>query len=73
MAEKIDSQLQLVYQTGLDEEGNSVFQTRRYNNVKPDATNDSVIAVAQVLSNLCDDSLSEAIRQDDSLLVGTQG
>ncbi|MET3681961.1 hypothetical protein ABID56_000040 [Alkalibacillus flavidus] len=72
MAQKIDSQLQLIYQTGVDGEGNSVFKTQRYNNVKPEATNDQVMTVAQALSNLCDHALSEAVRQDDTLLVGDQ-
>ncbi|GAA0453164.1 DUF1659 domain-containing protein [Alkalibacillus silvisoli] len=71
-AQKINSQLQLVFVTGIDDEGEEVLQRRSYNNVKPEAENEAVQAVAQVLSELRQDPLHEALRNDQLLLVGNQ-
>ncbi|GEN45334.1 DUF1659 domain-containing protein [Alkalibacillus haloalkaliphilus] len=70
--QKINSQLQLLFVTGIDEHGEEVISRRSYNNVKPEAEDDAVIAVAQVLSQLRQDPLYEALRNDQSLLLDNE-
>ncbi|WP_027963025.1 DUF1659 domain-containing protein [Halalkalibacillus halophilus] len=69
MEKKISSQLQLVFQTGLNSEGTEVFARKNYNNVNPESEAASVHAVALVLSELRDDHLTEAFRNDQSILL----
>lgn len=59
-----DSNLRLIYQTGLDTNGEPIFQAKSYNNVKKEATADQVHQVALALSALCSQPLSSVERFD---------
>jgi len=63
-----DSQLRLIFETGVDEEGNPVYRYKSFNNIKPEATPDALYAVATALAPLQQHSLFE-IERNDSLTV----
>ncbi|MCD5324368.1 MULTISPECIES: DUF1659 domain-containing protein [Pontibacillus] len=67
---KMKSQLQIVLEDGLDEEGNMTFKNKNFNNVKTDATADQLFAVASALVPLQQRSLAGIERNDSSLIIG---
>ncbi|MGI6486209.1 MAG: DUF1659 domain-containing protein [Thermoanaerobacterales bacterium] len=48
----VDSTLQLVFQTGVDEDDKPIFRTRSFRGVKTDAADEDVMSVAQQLIGL---------------------
>ncbi|MBU7594517.1 DUF1659 domain-containing protein [Metabacillus halosaccharovorans] len=61
----LDSQLSLVFDMGMDEEGKVILKRKNYNNVKTTATPDELLQVAQALASLQTETLS-AIERNDS-------
>lgn len=47
-----DSDLRLVFETGLDLDGNMTYKNKNYNNVKTSATADQLAAVATSITGL---------------------
>ncbi|NPV27906.1 MAG: DUF1659 domain-containing protein [Firmicutes bacterium] len=46
------SALEVIVEIGTDQSGNPIFRARRFNNVKPSATDQDVFDVAQLLGGL---------------------
>ena len=65
VANHFGSRLSLIFETGIDEEGKPVFRTKNYNNVKPEATTDSLYTVATVLTPLQQHTINAVERTDD--------
>ncbi|MCM3443479.1 DUF1659 domain-containing protein [Metabacillus halosaccharovorans] len=61
----LDSQLSLVFDMGMDEDGKVILKRKNYNNVKTTATPDELLQVAQALASLQTETLS-AIERNDS-------
>ncbi|MGD6817546.1 DUF1659 domain-containing protein [Metabacillus sp. 84] len=62
----IDSQLRLVYDLGLNQEGKQVFKSKTYSNVKTTANADQLNAAAGILSGLQQYPLFTAERLDQN-------
>lgn len=63
-----DSQLKLVFNTGVDGEGNPIFKSKSLRNVKVTASTDGLYAVAQSLIGLQQYPVTSIERNDNSLL-----
>lgn len=63
-----DSQLRLVFETGVDAEGKMTYRNKNFNNIKVTATTDGLFAVAQGLVSLQQYPLSVIERNDKHLL-----
>ncbi len=63
-----DSRLQLVFEDGLDEEGNPVFSNKNFNNVKTSATTDQLYAVTMAIVPLQQRTLS-GIERDNTKVI----
>jgi hypothetical protein len=62
----VDSNLRLVFETGVNEKGEPVFKGKMYSNVKNDASADQIFQVTQALGALCNDPLYTVERTDRS-------
>lgn len=58
------SQLRMVFDHGVDEEGKPVMKAKNFNNVKATATADQLFAIAQALSPLQSYPLLQVERND---------
>ena len=65
-ASLMNTQLRLVLETGVDENGKSIFRSKNFNNMKPSATPDALFAVALALAPLQQHSLFAVERNDSS-------
>ena len=65
----INTRLQLVFNIGTDEEGKPINKTKTLSNVKPDATDQDLLEVAQAISGLQKYALSSVIRINQGELV----
>lgn len=63
------SLLRMVLQTGTDAQGNPVYRNRSLRSVKPDAADQDLYDVAQVLAGLQEYPLARVERVDESQLV----
>lgn len=72
MAEAMLSQsrLRLVFETGVNEDGEPTFRTRTFNNIKKSATPDELYSTATTLASLSDYSLDSVQRTDSYDIVG---
>jgi hypothetical protein len=68
--QKVRTQLQLVFQTGEDGEGNVVIKNKNFNNIKTTATPDQLYAVASALIPLQQWTLLEVERNDSAIVMG---
>jgi len=59
------SRLSLILQVGTDETGNPVYRTRSYSGVKPQATDQDVYDVAQMIVDLQQYPVAEILRVND--------
>jgi hypothetical protein len=62
----VDSNLRLVFETGVNEKGEPIFKGKMYSNLKHEATSDQLYQTAQALSILCNDPLYTVERTDRS-------
>ncbi|MCV9884779.1 DUF1659 domain-containing protein [Metabacillus halosaccharovorans] len=62
----LDSQLSLVFDMGMDEDGKVILKRKNYNNVKTTATPDELLQVAQALASLQTETLSSIERNDSN-------
>lgn len=63
-----ESRLQLVFEDGLDGEGNPVFSNKNFNNVKTTATTDQLYAVTMAIVPLQQRTLS-GIERDNTKVI----
>jgi hypothetical protein len=64
-----DSQLRLVFETGVDLEGKLTYKSKNFSNIKTSATTDGLFAVAQSIVSLQQYPVS-AIERNDKHLLG---
>ncbi|MEH7108695.1 DUF1659 domain-containing protein [Bacillus sp. JJ1764] len=64
-----DTQLRVVYQVGIDEQGKPVLKNKNFNNIKTDASADQLIQTAQAIAALAGDTLYKIERKDSSELL----
>jgi hypothetical protein len=62
----VDSNLRLVYETGVNEKGEPIFKGKMYSNLKHEATVEQIFQTAQAISTLCLDPLYTVERSDRS-------
>ena len=65
----ISSRLMLRLETGLDEHGNSIIVNRSYNQLKTEASNEDVKAVADALASLQIHAMVDVVRIDQHQLA----
>jgi hypothetical protein len=63
------TKLRLVYEAGLDGEGNPIFRARTFSNIKKEATIDQLFQAAQAISTLCNDTLNKVERNDSTEIL----
>ncbi|PKR78454.1 hypothetical protein CEY16_01470 [Halalkalibacillus sediminis] len=61
---KLSTQLQLVFETGVDGDGNPIHKKKNFNTVKPEASSDALLAVTTQLVGLQEFPLDRIIRND---------
>lgn len=61
-----NSRLRLIFETGVDGEGNPIYRNKNFNNIKTEATADALFAMASVLAPLQEHPLHEVERNDTS-------
>lgn len=65
----LDSRLQVRYQVGVNESGEPVFSTRNLGNVKADSDDESLWAIATVMTRLQQLPVGEVRRVDHGILT----
>ncbi|WP_160725487.1 DUF1659 domain-containing protein [Bacillus sp. USDA818B3_A] len=63
------TKLRLVFDAGIDNEGNPILKSRTFNNIKKEATVDQLFQAAQAISTLCTDTLNKVERTDSSEIL----
>lgn len=67
VADKFQSQLQLVFDDGIDTTtGQAIYKTKSFNNVKVSATADQLYAIASAFESLQERPLYNIYRKDSS-------
>ncbi|WP_096156494.1 MULTISPECIES: DUF1659 domain-containing protein [Bacillus] len=66
---KENSQLRIVYFTGVDFDGNPLYKTKNYNNIKLEAEHSGLYEAAQAIIGLQVHSLDKIVRNDSSQLI----
>lgn len=64
MNNALDSRLSLIFFIGLDEDGEEIFQTRSFRNVKPDATDEALYETAVAMASLSEPALEKVERSN---------
>ena len=59
-----DTQMRLLFETGLNEKGEPVLKAKTFNNVRKEATVDQIYQAAIALSELCAYTLNSVERND---------
>jgi hypothetical protein len=60
----VDSNLRLIFETGLNEKGEPIFKGKMYSNLKHEATAEQIYQAARALGTLCKDPLYTVERSD---------
>ncbi|WHY85997.1 DUF1659 domain-containing protein [Neobacillus novalis] len=63
------TKLHLVFEAGMDDEGNPIFKAKTFSNVKKEATADQLFQAAQAISVLCKDTLNKVGRNDSTEIL----
>jgi len=63
------TKLRLVFDGGIDNEGNQILKSKTFSNVKKESTVDQLFQAAQAISTLCNDSLNKVERTDSSEII----
>ncbi|MDK2800159.1 MAG: hypothetical protein PWP27_2363 [Clostridiales bacterium] len=69
VANPLESRLQLKLTVGTDENGKPIIKTKTLSNVKPSATNQDTMDVAQALSTLQIHTVADVIRVNEEALT----
>ncbi|MGI8314084.1 DUF1659 domain-containing protein [Halobacillus mangrovi] len=67
-SEKVGTQLQMVFENGVDGEGNPTFRTKSFNNVKPASTPEQLYTVSTALSQL-QQRILYTVERNDSFVI----
>ncbi|MBV7504161.1 DUF1659 domain-containing protein [Bacillus sp. sid0103] len=63
------TKLRLVFEGGMDEDGEPILRAKTFSNVKKDATTDQLFQAATAISVLCNDMLNKVERNDSSEII----
>jgi hypothetical protein len=63
------TKLRLVFEAGMDDEGNPILKAKTFSNVTKAATADQLFQAAQAVSVLCKDTLNKVERTDSSEIL----
>jgi hypothetical protein len=63
------TKLRLVFEAGVDNEGNPILKAKTFSNVKKDASVDQLYQVAHAISVLCNEMLYKVERNDSSEII----
>lgn len=66
---KIDTDLVIVVNVGVDEDGNEILKNKRFSKIKTNAADQDVYDVAIAIGNLLDGTLSDVKRVDSNMLA----
>ncbi|SER70016.1 Protein of unknown function [Gracilibacillus ureilyticus] len=70
VAERVDSRLQLVFESGIDPvSGDMTYKTKSFNNVKVNATSDQLLAITDALVPLQQQTLFQIKRNDAEIIT----
>lgn len=64
-----NSQLQLIFDDGVDLDGNTIYKNKNFNNVKTDATPTQLYQIANMLTPLQQRPLASIERNDTKVLM----
>ena len=67
--QKVRTQLQLVFENGVNQDGKMMFKRKSFNNVKTDATADQLMAVSDAIIPLQEKTLHAVERNDSSVVL----
>lgn len=65
----IDSQLRLVFDMGMDENGKTIFKNKNYNNVKTSSTPEQLLQAAQAIAGLQTETLALVERNNSNQII----
>lgn len=63
------TKLRLVFQAGMDDEGNALYKSKTFSNVKKESTADQLYQAAQAITVLCNDTIEKIERNDSTELM----
>jgi len=66
----VRTQLQLVFQVGVDQNGKGIYKNKNFNNIKTSATPEQLYTIAKSLEPLQQWTLHEIERNDTSIVFG---
>ena len=67
------SSLRIFYEVGLNEKGEGIYRSKTYSNVKPEALEEDIYVVAEILAGLQTFPLARVTRADQSDLENIPG
>ncbi|WP_096190819.1 DUF1659 domain-containing protein [Neobacillus soli] len=65
----LGTKLRLVFEAGMDDEGNPLYKAKTFSNVKKEATVDQLFQAAQAITVLCKDTLNKVERNDSTEIL----
>ncbi|WHY85890.1 DUF1659 domain-containing protein [Neobacillus novalis] len=63
------TKLRLVFETGMDDEGNPIYKAKTFSNVKKEATVDQLFQAAKAIAVLCNNKLNKVERNDSTEIL----
>ena len=63
------TKLRLVYEAGMDDDGELILRAKTFSNVKKEATTDQLFQAAKAISVLCNDTLKKVERNDSAEIL----
>ncbi|MBT2733773.1 DUF1659 domain-containing protein [Neobacillus sp. C211] len=64
------TKLRIVFEAGMDDEGNPILKAKTFSNVTKAATADQLSQAALAVAVLCNDTLNKVERNDSIAIVG---
>ncbi|MEH7480689.1 Protein of unknown function [Bacillus sp. OV166] len=64
------TKLRIVFEAGMDDEGNPILKSKTFSNVTKAATADQLSQAALAVAVLCNDTLNKVERNDSIAIVG---
>ncbi|WP_096190817.1 DUF1659 domain-containing protein [Neobacillus soli] len=65
----LGTKLRLVFEAGMDDEGNPLYKAKTFSNVKKEATVDQLFQAAKAITVLCNDTLNKVERNDSTEIL----
>ncbi|WP_066074157.1 DUF1659 domain-containing protein [Neobacillus soli] len=63
------TKLRMVFEAGMDDEGNPLYKAKTFSNVKKEATVDQLFQASLAISVLCKDTLNKVERNDSTEIL----